>query len=282
MTFILSCATHDAVYQVSDRRLTWLGGPDAGTVKDDESNKAVLIDGRMAFGYTGIAEVEGTRTDYWLAQLFGHVPTKDLAAVAERIRQEATSAFRRTRVANSQWLRHAFVGVGWGSYQAENFLAPFLVTITNALDAAGEWEYAPSADFRFVLNQWGATVGEFAIASAGQSLAGAERKAIWRHVRRVVRRDAPRRAMLRALIDSCLWVAGRYATVGKSLMVLCIPRSAVERQFATGEIIALTGPPGDDFASFLYLREGGASLTQYGPHFAAGGSVMTDFSVSPL
>jgi hypothetical protein len=41
-------------------------------VKDDESNKAVLIDGRMAYGYTGIAEVGGIRTDDWLAGLFGN------------------------------------------------------------------------------------------------------------------------------------------------------------------------------------------------------------------
>lgn len=157
MTFILSCATHDAVYQISDRRLTWLGGRDAGAVKDDESNKAVLIDGRMAFGYTGIAEVEGARTGYWLAKLFGNVPTRDLAAVAEHLRTEATSAFARTRVSNAQWLRHAFVGVGWGSYRGEKSLEPLLVAITNALNVAGEWDDVPSPEFRLALNQWGDT-----------------------------------------------------------------------------------------------------------------------------
>src|SRR5687768_9667498 len=135
MTFILSCATKDAVYQVSDRRLTWLGGSAPGSVKDDESNKAVLIDGRMAFGYTGLAEVQGLRTDYWLAKLFGNVPTADLAAVAERIRSQATEAFSNMKVSNPRWLRHAFVGIGWGTYRSETELVPILVTISNALNA---------------------------------------------------------------------------------------------------------------------------------------------------
>lgn len=282
MTFILSCATENAVYQVSDRRLTWLGGPSPGSVKDDESNKAVLIDGRMAYGYTGIAEVGGIRTDDWLAGLFGNQSTSDLAAVAERIRSEATTAFARMTVADIRWTRHAFVGIGWGTYRGETQLEPILVTISNALSAEGEWEIIPSDQFRTSLNQWGATLASFSIAAAGQSITNSEKKAIWRYIRRVVRKGAPPTAMIRALSDCRLWIAKRYSSVGAGLLAMCIPKAAVERQRATGQILALTGPPGDDYASFVYRPSDGANLVIYGPHFAAGGGVMTNFTLTPL
>ncbi len=278
MIFILSCATDDAVYQVSDRRLVWLGGSAPGSVKDDQSNKAVLVDGRMAFGYTGIAEINGAGGDYWLASLFGNQSTSDLAVVAERIRAEATREFKRMSVPDRRWLRHAFVGVGWATYRGESAVLPMLVTVTNALDASGEWEVAPSPEFRMLLNRWGATAAGFSIAFAGQSLIDGEKKAIWRHVRRVVRRGAPRLAMLRALIDSCMWIASRHSTVGKSLMALCIPKIAVLRQRASGQIFLLTGPPGDDAPTFLYVPGTGERSVIYGPHFAAGGNSSYRFS----
>lgn len=59
MTLILDCIARDAVFQVSDRRLTDAYG---GTVVDDQSNKAVVVDGRVVFGYTGLATIDGQRT----------------------------------------------------------------------------------------------------------------------------------------------------------------------------------------------------------------------------
>ena len=54
MTLILDCIARDAVFQVSDRRLT---GAYGGTAVDDQSNKAVVVDGRIVFGYTGLASL---------------------------------------------------------------------------------------------------------------------------------------------------------------------------------------------------------------------------------
>lgn len=59
MTLILSVLTQENVVQVSDRRLTWISGPKKGEVADDSSNKIVLFEQRMAFGYTGLTEVDG-------------------------------------------------------------------------------------------------------------------------------------------------------------------------------------------------------------------------------
>lgn len=58
MTLILSCGTPDFVFQVLDRRLTYVDGPNAGTPSSEEANKAVVVGHRMAFGYTGPQESE--------------------------------------------------------------------------------------------------------------------------------------------------------------------------------------------------------------------------------
>ena len=63
---ILSCATPDYVFQVSDRRLRSLNGPRAVQVMDGDRNKVVLVDGHFAFGYTGLAELGSVRTSDWL------------------------------------------------------------------------------------------------------------------------------------------------------------------------------------------------------------------------
>ena len=66
MTLILTCLTDDCVYQVSDRRLTSFDPPRAPI--DDEANKALIVGGRVAFGYTGISKVNGEKTDHWLTR----------------------------------------------------------------------------------------------------------------------------------------------------------------------------------------------------------------------
>ena len=69
MTLVLSCATSDFVFQVSDRRLTYVSGPKKGQTADDEANKAVIVGHRMAFGYTGIATIGAQSSDVWLAHV---------------------------------------------------------------------------------------------------------------------------------------------------------------------------------------------------------------------
>ena len=69
MTLVLNLITESWAIQVSDRRLVWL---DRGKIvrKDDERNKAVMWCNRLAFAYTGLAELGPMRepTDEWLAR----------------------------------------------------------------------------------------------------------------------------------------------------------------------------------------------------------------------
>ena len=103
MTLVLSCATREFLFQVSDRRLTSLVSK---AIIDDEANKAVLVGSRMAFGYTGLAYVGTERTDLWLTRVAADGSTLDLAKVCERIRERASKGI-------SSSSQHAFVGIGW-------------------------------------------------------------------------------------------------------------------------------------------------------------------------
>ena len=126
MTLVLACLTDDAVYLVSDRRLTSSRPPHA--VVDDDCNKAVFLDGRIAFGYTGLAEIAGTRTDDWLATALADGPTNDLSLTAARVAQRASADFASMHLP-LEWKRHAFLGAGWFRLKGETTLAPGLLQI---------------------------------------------------------------------------------------------------------------------------------------------------------
>ena len=114
MTLVLSCITPDYAIQVSDRRLTWVNGPNAGQVADDNRNKAVVVCNKLTFAYNGLAEIGAARTDEWLLDVVGRVP---LEQVLSTVGPEATAAFLGIR-ASSSVKRHAFVVVGWGILSA--------------------------------------------------------------------------------------------------------------------------------------------------------------------
>jgi len=109
VTYILSCVTEDVVYQVSDRLFTSFAPPYSVV---EESNKAVLYENRMVFGYSGISHVGADRTDEWLARIVSAQPTDDLQGFLRGIAQQATVAFRQMPIPNAK-KRHAFSIVGW-------------------------------------------------------------------------------------------------------------------------------------------------------------------------
>jgi hypothetical protein len=69
MTQILTCVTPTLIVQLSDRRLTWLSGPDRGTVADDNRNKMTVVCNRLTIAYSGLAEVQTRPTDEWIVDV---------------------------------------------------------------------------------------------------------------------------------------------------------------------------------------------------------------------
>lgn len=65
MTLIVTMIFKNKIVQVADTRLT-LGGKEV-EARAVKSIGVLCADARFCIGYTGIAEIEGQRTDYWIA-----------------------------------------------------------------------------------------------------------------------------------------------------------------------------------------------------------------------
>ena len=280
MTIVISCLTPDVVYQVSDRRLTALNGTHPGMVLDDERNKAVLVDGRMAFAYTGLASLPGASTDDWLTRTLADGRTDDLGPAVERLRGAATDLFGRIALP-AALRRHAFHGTGWIRLPSSPGFVPATITISNALDSDRNWLPEAASEFKTRVDFYEGFRDGFALDSVGQTLGAPEKKAIWRLIRRCARHRAGPAAYLRSLLTAVRWLASRHSTIGPSMMGMAIPRMAVERAEREGATMALLGPPTPETATFLYVPASGSQQVAYGPHFIAGGMAMMGFTVRP-
>ena len=67
MTLIASLAANDCLIQVGDTRVVRRQFDGSYKLQDDVSNKLTWFDGRIVFGYSGIAQLDGIRTDKWIA-----------------------------------------------------------------------------------------------------------------------------------------------------------------------------------------------------------------------
>lgn len=282
MTLILSCITDDVVYQVSDRRLTRL--TPLRELVEDESNKAVFVNGRVAFAYTGLSVVGGKKTDQWLVQAIASKPSEDMNEVVENISAKATAAFRRMSVA-SRYKRHAFQGVGWFSLADHADLVPGVVTIHNALGPEGDWLGYSKKEFEVQTKFYRLSRRQFVIHSAGLTPTKAEKATIYRLLRKCVHRRRKRSsAILGALVMAIRWLSMRYepgSPIGRNVMGLCVPKESANAYQRTGEFFALASGPTCGTATFLDLPEHHRPVT-YGPLAVIGGCQILGFQAGPI
>ncbi|GKS58195.1 hypothetical protein YTPLAS18_17220 [Nitrospira sp.] len=266
MTLILDCFARDAAFQVSDRRLTDIHG----NAVDDETNKAVVVDGRVVFGYTGLAQIEGERTDVWLAHVIAGGPTNNMRVVADRICHRATSAFQRLRCP-IQFKRHAFRGTGWFRLKDEDWFSPGLITVHNYFDHnTGDPLPEPLGDFKVSSYFPTKLPGGCFIRNVGVTPSPAERAAIVKLVRKCAKnKNATRGAVLNALIQSVVWLSKNraYRTIGSSVMAICLPRTCVEQFDGTGAYAMAPGMPQDSCPTFLYATTNQAIRVGFAPIF---------------
>jgi hypothetical protein len=276
MTLILWCVTPDFVYQVSDRRLIWADG----RVEDDERNKAVLVDGRFAFGYTGLAEIGGVKTDEWLARVAADGPTHDMSAILTRIRDRATEAFRSINIF-PEYKGHAFQGVGWVFDRGFPGGVPAVLTTGNVLDSDHNWLPAANDVFDSRYRFFDGLTNGFEVGSVGQGIAQDHKEDVLHRIEQLARRAAPPGEMLGALVDGVRYLAEWYRSIGHSLMAISIPRSAALRFVQSGRMAALSSGPLESHTTFLYVSSDNRTES-YGPHFATPGAAMTNFRTAPL
>jgi hypothetical protein len=131
MTLILSMLRPSYVVQVADRRLTYADG----RVADDNSIKSVFFSNQLVFSFTGLAALNGIKTDIWLVNELSSLPTSSIEAAAEHIAIRATELFLKLRIPRSL-KRLAFVATGFSDFPgAPPF--PVFIQISNFHDPIG-------------------------------------------------------------------------------------------------------------------------------------------------
>jgi hypothetical protein len=266
LTLVLSCLTPDFVIQVSDRRLTYPNG----SLADDETNKAVCFYGRIFFAYIGLSKVARMDTHVWLAEALNRAKTSgSTGGVINLLRTDATRAFQA--IPGRTLKRHAFVAVGWATFPDQpDHLRPFISTISNAIDANGNW--LAQANRQFDVGVRPLLDGEaFHFAAHGQSLTPSETVSIRRNIRRALARGGGPSSVARLLTTLLRSVARRNSAVGESMLVSVLPRNAVGNQevvMPLPEGAQLPFPQLSnirDRAVCLYIPEDSTSPVYYGP-----------------
>lgn len=259
MTLVLSLATNDCLYQISDRRLT---RPD-GTVTTDEENKATLVHGRMVFGYSGLAMIDNKPTDQWFAFTAGDAHQNDLQLVLDYVRGSATTALADESCLN-KYKRVAFVGVGWARLSEGAALTAIDCTVTNAQTEDGRWLYDALPQFFNINRIMDYSSHGFEMFPTGVALGKSDWKETWRTMDSCIQHKPEPEAIVYALARCMYKLADRDSRIGKSLMAVSLPRAVVER----GEQGVRAAVPTLDAACCVYIPQSSdpQKLVWYGPN----------------
>lgn len=296
VTLVLSVLTPECVIQVSDRRLVMqVSGTGKAAFEDDERNKAVLWSARLAFAYSGLADLgDDRRTDLWLAHALAAIVEEargmpkhlhlDQRHLLERLADRCTEEFRRTSIQSldSEMRRQAFVGVGWACFNGEEQFSPYLACVSNLYSRGDSVPLPEPADeFSVWVRRLEPSDGGYFYAE-GQRLDDQEQAAL---VQRLGALDAAfpgPEALIEALIEVVREkadVPGSF--VGRGLLVNVLPRASIVA--GETESMVLLGPPLPDQQTFLYLRsDQGTPGEWYGPVFVDGGVIVQGFTVIEL
>ncbi len=197
----------------------------------------------MAFAYSGIAEIEGIATDRWLARVLAAAPSFDTAlqSVAER----ASNAFKKISCRHS-YKRHAFVGVGFCQLFPDSELRPCQVTISN-FSSPNKNTFTVEAIFLkdkpfLVCPPIGALVPDEFL------------KSLHKNIRACLQHHTKPTEIMRLLAEAVRRLSDIEPTVGKALLAMVVPRSAVHRSPALLSMPVASNPSSLDFDLPIFLH----------------------------
>jgi hypothetical protein len=285
MTLVLSLITESWAIQVSDRKLVWLGPNDEIVRKDDERNKAVLWCNRLAFAYTGLAELGPKReaTDEWLTRELSEwwveagAVNQPQDAVVAAIADRATAAVRRPRIARGippHLRRHAFVGAGWSRFDGEGGMVPYIVHVHN-FPSSTDCE-APAADkFGVAILRLPEGEKQIFVNWMGQELDESEKALL-----QELKRGDPRSReygdhAAGVMVEIVRAVAERNELVGRGLLINSLPRWAIHPGDAPTVLLA-SGPFAEQL-TFLHLPHDENDPVIRGPRYVCEGRQLANF-----
>jgi hypothetical protein len=257
VTLILSCLTRDYVLQVSDRRLVFVYPNGTWKLAEDDQNKAVVVNRTLIFAYTGWAKIAEQKTNLWFAEVIKPFVDSDrLHEGTLEVARRATEYFVRQRYRPELKL-HTFIGVGWQRRRRDGVNVPIAVRITNALDD----QCRPLARARrdFVVHKAGLRrLAGIKVLANGYPVEQARLVRLERRLRRSYYLRVPLHSArvlakeLRSISDDL----GHGGTVGKNLIVTCLPKVA-----ALSWSDAVLGPPdGRSLSTFYVPAEGNRQI----------------------
>jgi len=263
MTLVINCLTHNYLLQVSDRRLVKLSNYE---IVDDNANKNVFYCGHVAFSYTGIAEIEGKRTDDWLISIL----PESFQTWIKVVQEKSTEAFRNLPIPGNRidYKRHAFVGIGWLRAKPDGPLIPALVIISNYYNNKGEILNYVDDEFNvFSLGLFNNR--KFDIFSVGQQIPDTELNILYRNVKTCIDRNTGPKTILRHIINTMRKVAKNNKMVGENLLVLGMPKAAAGNPGMVFPFVE------DKVNTFFYLPANSQDLVAYGPSIKCQGLTMS-------
>jgi hypothetical protein len=282
MTQILAAVNVNCAVVAADRRLTRLraNAPPEGT--DDDATKVVLLEEKVAFAYTGLANlrpVGRSETHWWLMNVLDPMPVS-LDQALRTVEQRATNAFKQIKDVSGS-TRHAFVATGWGFDTDSMSARPFIATISNALNRSGSWRDLPQQAFETRI-EWLGAKKLFRFACAGQPLGGGAKRQLADDLGRSENQTPGRVATL--LARAIRTTAKTNPLVGRGLLVTVLPRPSEN----STQIAALLKPgPGavvDDAGDISFPEVKGpisfhvpaddSAVSAYGPPMVTRGAVV--------
>ena len=272
MTLIISCATQDYTIQVSDRRLTWRDK----RLADDHQNKGVLFEFRMAFGYTGQAELEGEKTDIWLTKVLADSRCTSLSNALTLLKEQATLKFQNLNIPNTE-KQHSFVAVGWSRQFKDPVFRPTITRTSNYSSLFRPTRTDPAHFENSVVilrhNEY------IRLFTDGATLPDDVKMRMRGKLRRQARRGDSPAEMVLTLVRAIRACAAVNPTVGNNLLSVVIPKAAIK---TTGFQFASTGGALSDTITFQSWPENDWNGTMWGPNCASSGSASTNFSCGPI
>lgn len=222
MTLIISTLTEHYVALVSDRRTTWSVRGKI-TRQEDTDTKTFNLFGQFLMGFTGLARIDGWRIERWAMEIFKNVPTEEYFNVLMR---EIGATFDRLHISGKQ--PHAFLTVGYASFQPGGKAYPLCITISNSLDENGRFSTtALKSGFQMLVEPLGNR--RQLIRSVGYPMRETTDKALAHRIRVVTKGDAYNPALSVGPLVMALRDTARVSAnaVGSAALFASLPRCSV-------------------------------------------------------
>jgi hypothetical protein len=252
----------------SDRRLTrYYPRSGRSELLTDNRNKTIVLCNHFHIGYTGLANIEGKRTDEWVAERLASAPSALDGVIT--LTDEATRAFRPLP---ADIRRHAFLSVGWARTEPSSGLQPLLILISNSLDQRWQWLGRPEE--RFTRRAWGLPPeSEGQLRWVGRGISANEAEQHYQYLKGHAQGGGDARGAAFLLANCIRSVARRDSAVGKGVLLSVLSKAVVGQPVST----SLTGSSGamdEHNCWYLPADETRNNPVQYSPTYVCQGLLL--------